>query len=232
MKPKIVFLDLEGTLVQIPPVASSTQVARSAWTTVAHRLGVACLEEEEASKKRWELGEYSSYLDWMEDSVLALKRHGLTGEIFKNTIDSLEETPGIRRAASNFHKAGASIAIISGGFKRMADRIQLAIKARHAIAACDLFFDRETDALEHWNLLPSDYTGKVDFMRLMIREYGCSAKECVFVGDGNNDAFLAAEVGVSIAFNAQEGMRKVASYTVNGADFSVVADIVANHPEG
>lgn len=232
MKPKLIFLDLEGTLVQIPPIQSSTQVARSAWTTIAHRLGEPCLQEEEASKRKWELGAYTSYLEWMEDSLLTLKRHGLTGSIFNYTIDSLVEFPGVRRAANEFHEMGSNIVIISGGFKRMADRIQLAIKARHAMAACDLFFNKRTDLLDHWNLLPSDYAGKVDFMKLMIREYGCSAKDCVFVGDGNNDAYLAAEVGVSIAFNAQDGMKRVATYAVDNYDFSAVAELVKDHPEG
>jgi len=67
----------------------------------------------------------------------------------------------------------------------------------------------------HWNLLPCDYEGKVDFMRLIMKEHGLSPEECAFVGDGVNDIFLAKEVGTSISFNGAEELQRVSTYSIN-----------------
>lgn len=232
MIPRILFLDLEGTLFRIPPFVSETQVAQSAWTTLAARLGEDCLRDEEASKKKWERGEYRNYMEWMDDSVRTLQKHGLTASLFENVIDSLEEVPNIRREVGILREAGSVIAIITGGFKRLADRAQVAIRAHHSLSACEVFFSSETNKVVHWNLLPSDYVGKIDFMKLLIREYGCQSADCAFIGDGNNDALLAEQVGLSIAFNAQPRMRAAATYAIqtdHDVGFSGISELILNH---
>ena len=69
--------------------------------------------------------------------------------------------------------------------------------------------------MEHWNLLPSDYEGKLDFMKLIMKEHGLKADECAFVGDGKNDIPLAQAVGISIAFNGPEELQNVCTHAVN-----------------
>lgn len=233
MRPKIVFMDLEGTLYRIPPSASTSRVAQSAWTTLAARLGEACLAEEEASKVKWETGGFGSYLQWMEVSLEILKRHGLSRPLFASVMADLQEVSGIRESGRLLTDMGARMAIVSGGFKALADRAVLAMRAHHAFAACDLFFDDETGRLEQWNLLPTDYMGKVDFMRLLIREYDVDAADCVFVGDGVNDVYLCREVGMSVAVCAQEELVQEATYSVGvyggTYDFRDVVKIIQDH---
>ena len=53
MYPKIVFMDLEGTLLQKAIHLDDGRVAPSAWTLLAERLGPDALREEEATKDRW-----------------------------------------------------------------------------------------------------------------------------------------------------------------------------------
>jgi phosphoserine phosphatase len=62
--------------------------------------------------------------------------------------------------------------------------------------------------------LPSDHQGKAAFMRQVIEEHGISPSECVFVGDGMNDVYLAREVGISISFNGQHQLKSVATYHI------------------
>lgn len=232
MKPKIIFLDLEGTLLKIPKISSETSVAQSAWTILAEMLGPECLREEEETKVKWEAKGYFNYLEWMEDTIALHKKFGLTQPLFNSLVNSIEEMPSIRDAAHLFHQWGSRLAIVTGGFKALADKAQVAMKAHHSLSACEYFFD-SAGTLVHWNLLPSDYEGKVDFMRLLIREYNTHAQECVFVGDGVNDTFLAKEVGVSIAFNAQLQLKDVSTYAVdqgrNQENFLEVAKIIAQH---
>jgi len=232
MRPKIIFLDLEGTLVRIPEMTSRSSVAQSAWTTLAKLLGPDCLAAEEETKAKWEAKGYFNYLEWMEDTIRIHQKFGLNESIFTELVSSIEETPGIREAANLFHSWGSKIAIITGGFKAIAQKAQLAMRAHHAFAGCEYYFDH-SGKLIHWNLLPSDYEGKADFMRLLIREYGVTTADCVFVGDGVNDTFLAKEVGVSVAFNAQAALKQVTTYVVDqpqGQDnFLAVAELIARH---
>jgi phosphoserine phosphatase len=80
--------------------------------------------------------------------------------------------------------------------------------------ACEYFWD-DNDSLVHWNLLPGDFDGKIDFMKLLAKEYGISKENCIFVGDGENDRGLAANVEISIAFNGHAQLQEVATYSVN-----------------
>jgi phosphoserine phosphatase len=94
-----------------------------------------------------------------------------------------------------------------------------------------IFFHPETRKIEHFNLLPADERGKVDFMLLMCKEYGYESRHCAFVGDGKNDVHLARAVGYSVAFNAQPELAKAASFAISQPpgkeDFMAVADAFA-----
>jgi phosphoserine phosphatase len=67
-------------------------------------------------------------------------------------------------------------------------------------------------------------------MRLIAIEHGIAEFDCAFVGDGKNDVQLAQEVGFSVAFNAQEELRKVATATVDQKpgeeDFMAVIEVI------
>jgi len=226
MYPKIIFMDLEGTLLQKAIHLDDGKVAPSAWTLLAERLGPDCLKEEQETKDRWLNGGYRSYTDWMQDTIRIHQRYGLTREIFYEVIDSVEEMPGARAAVRSFHEHGAVTAVISGGFKALADRVQRSFQIHHALSGCEYFFHPNTGKLEHWNLLPSDYMGKVHFIRAVRGEYGVAKKDCVFVGDAQNDIPVIKEVGISIAFNAQPELREVCTYVIDqepgNEDFSEV----------
>lgn len=143
-------------------------------------------------------------------------------------MESVSFTPNVESALARMHSWGTTTVIITGGFKALADRLQRTLRIHHAFAACEYFFDEESGLLDHANLLPADELGKVDFMRLICREYGVPPADCAFVGDGMNDVHLAGEVGFSVAFNAQPELVKVASTSISqqpGAeDFMAVAD--------
>lgn len=228
MYPKLIFMDLEGTLLQKTIHLDNGKVAPSAWTLLAERLGPDALREEEATKERWLRGGYKSYIEWMQDTVRIHQRYGLTARLFEEVIRSVQYMPGVGKAVDAFRKRGATTAIISGGFKALADRVQRQFKIDHALAGCEYFFESETGLLDHWNLLPSDYEGKVDFMRLIMKEYRILKDRCAFIGDGQNDVPLAKEVGVSVAFNAQPELRAVCTWAIDQApgseDFGAVAD--------
>jgi len=213
--PKLIFMDLEGTLLQKAIHLDDGKVAPSAWTLLAERLGPKALKEEQASKDRWQSGGYRSYVEWMEDTIKIHQKYGLTVEVFEEVMNSVVEMPNAHKTVSKFHECGAVTAIISGGFKALADRVQRDFKIHHALSGCEYFFSPQTGKLEHWNLLPSDYEGKVHFMKAIMNEYRIPKEACAFIGDAKNDVQAVKEVGLSIAFNAQPEMKNVCTHVID-----------------
>jgi len=234
MYPRLIFFDVEGTLLKKAIHLDNGKVAPSAWTLLAERLGPDALREEEETKERWLSGDYRSYIEWMQDTIQIHRRHGLTAKVFSEVMDSVEEMPGVRQAFQVLRAQGTVTATISGGFKALADRLQRSLRIEHALSGCEYFFDPGTGLLEHWNLLPTDYEIKVDFMRLVMKEYRATKKECVFVGDGQNDVWMAREVGVSIAFNAHPDLQRVSTFSINQSsgkeDFLAVVERISSQP--
>ena len=143
------------------------------------------------------------------------RKHGITRAVFEQACDQTDFHPGVREVfaalAGRFRTA-----LISGGFKAQADRVQRLLRIDHAFAACDLFWD-DKGKLEHWNLLPCDYEGKRDFMRLIIQEHGVRPEDCIFIGDGPNDVVLAETVGTSISFNGHPDLEHRSTHNVRQA---------------
>lgn len=233
MHPKIIFMDLEGTLLRKEYRLDNGKVAPSAWTLLAERLGSECLAEEELTKDKWNRKEYAGYVEWMRDTIQIHRKYGLHREVFDEVVNSVEFMPGVQAAAAVFQEWGSITAIVTGGFKALADRVQRQFRFDHALSACEYFFEEQTGTIEHFNLLPSDEAGKVDFVSLIAKEHGVNLEDCVFVGDGKNDVCLASAVGCSIAFNAQPELKKVATYAIDqqigNEDFAVVATIISQH---
>ncbi len=230
MPPKIVFMDLEGTLFQKNRRLDNGLVAPSAWTVLAERIGKECLEEEEETKKRWILGEYPGYIEWMRDTIRIHQKYRLNKSLFDEVINEVQFMPMAKETVNTFRNNGVITVIISGGFKALADRAQKELKIDHALSACEYFFNEESGEIDHFNLLPSDHGGKVSFVKLIAKEHGVSLKDCVFVGDGKNDVTVAMTVGFSIAFNAQPELKKVASFSIDQRtgheDFSAVLNTI------
>lgn len=228
----IAFFDLEGTLLRKAYHLDDGKVAPSAWTLLAEKLGPAALEEEQASKDKWNSKGYAGYVEWMEDTIRIHQKYGLTRALFEEVLNSVERIPGVDKVVQAFHSAGLKTAIVSGGFKFLADRLQRELKITHSFCACEYFFDG-VGAIQHWNVLPADFEGKVDFMKLTMKEHKISSEDALFVGDGDNDVPMAQAVGTSIAFNAQPSLRNACTYQIDqpqgSEDFSAVLVILQRH---
>ncbi|MFC1728251.1 HAD family hydrolase [Nanoarchaeota archaeon] len=216
---KLVFFDMEGTLFRkaIKLRDSYGHTAPGLWHLLAEHLGPAALEEEDWTKEKWNNGEYAGYVEWMEDTIKIHQKYGLDKKFFDKVMASVEYHSGVKEVFEELRKRGYKTALISGGFKAQADRASRDLKITHAFAACEYFWD-DKGKLIHWNLLPCDYEGKVDFMHLIMKEHGLRKDQCAFVGDGKNDIPFAETVGLSIAFNGAPDLQKVCTHAVNQPD--------------
>lgn len=205
---------MEGTIFKRVYKDSKGNTAPSVWTLIAEHLGPKAFEEEEWTKEKWNNGEYSGYVEWMEDTIRIHKKYGLKKDFFKSVINSIEYYNGVKETFEELMKRNYKTCLISGGFKAQADKAQIDLKINHAFAACEYFWDKRGNIV-HWNLLPCDYEGKLDFMKLIMKEHKLRKDECAFVGDGRNDIPFARAVGLSISFNGAPELQKVCTYSIN-----------------
>lgn len=211
---KLIFFDMEGTIFRKVIEIARGNTAPSAWTLISQHLGKDAAREEDTTKDKWNAGKYRSYVEWMEDTIRIHIKYGLTRSFFEKVMSLIEYHPGVKETFAELRKRGYRTALITGGFKAQADRAQRDLRIEHSFAACEYFWNAG-GTIEHFNLLPCDYEGKHDFMKLIMKEHGLTPEECAFVGDGRNDIPLAKEVGVSIAFNGAPELQKVCTHSVN-----------------
>jgi phosphoserine phosphatase len=76
-------------------------------------------------------------------------------------------------------------------------------------------------AIDSW-----DEYAKRDFAACIASEAGLSLKECIAIGDSRSDIPLFGEVGLSIAFNAEEKARAVAHTQIDSSDLRAVLPVV------
>ncbi len=212
---KLIFFDMEGTLFRkaVKLKENNGNIAPSAWTLIAQHLGENALQEENATHDKWSKGKYSGYVEWMEDSIRIHKKYGLTKEFFDKVMSSIEYYPGVAETFEALRKKGCKTALVSGGFKAQADRAMKDLKINHGFAACEYFWN-DDGTIAHWNLLPCDYEGKLEFMKLIMKEHGLTREQCAFVGDGINDVPFANAVGLSISFNGAPELQKACTHSV------------------
>ncbi len=233
---KLVFLDMEGTVFKKDYSTNFGVVAPSAWAVIAKSLGEEALAVEKQLQIEWKNRGFSRYVEFVDDTVRNVHiPYGLTKSLFNSIINSVEYHEGVHYAIGVLHNAGIMTAMVTGGFKAQADRAGVDLGLKHWAAACDYFWN-ENGTIRHWNSMPYDEEGKVDFMRDVMREHGFSPDECAFVGDGKNDRHLAARVGYSISFNGQEELENVVSAIIRQPEgrenFMPVSDMILNKYRG
>ena len=68
------------------------------------------------------------------------------------------------------------------------------------------------------------FEGKIDFIKLMLRELRCGENDWIFVGDDKNDVPIAKAAPVSVAYRAVPELKAVATYSIE--DFAQLQPIL------
>ncbi|MEK7996800.1 MAG: HAD family hydrolase [Planctomycetota bacterium] len=211
---KLLVLDVEGTIFQTTVRLQGTSIDSTIWQAIAQALGPDAVREEVCTHRRWHNGEYRSYLDWMKDTIRIHQSYGLSATVFNKLVAAAEYNPGVIETLTSLDRRQYEPLLVSGGFRELAKRAQVDLGIHHAFAACEYFFDSSGN-LTSYNLLPCDFAGKLDFILLMLREYGLSRQDWIFVGDGLNDVPIAKAAPVSVAYSAHLDLREVATFIID-----------------
>jgi phosphoserine phosphatase len=227
MSIRLFAFDLEGTILSYTPLAeigeTPTEHSKGLWVRLAHALGAGALKADAELARAWDRGEIPSYMDWCNASLMSMREFGLSQALFDRVVQSYAISPGVSSVVEFCRARGIITAILSGGFLQQAQFAQTALGVLHVYAAADLVWGTDGQ-LESWSLSPSDFRGKVGYLRLLLEEYAIRPSECAFVGDGANDVHIATFVGKSFAYRASPRLAAVTTHSI--ADFNEILNHV------
>jgi phosphoserine phosphatase len=194
---RLVVLDVDSTLIQdevIELVAIEAgcgpEVAR-----VTERAMAGELDFEESLRERV--------------ALLA----GTPVAVIDRVAERVRLTPGARTFVRTLHRLGYAVAIVSGGFTRVTDRLAAELGIAHAVAN-----ELEVrDGVLTGGLVGEviDRAGKASVLRRIAAIENVPLEQTVAIGDGANDLDMIATAGLGIAFNAKPVVRAVADTNVS-----------------
>jgi phosphoserine phosphatase len=225
----LLVLDVEGTLFESTVRLPGVGLDSTMWQGIASILGEQAERDEIETHRVWDSGGYANYIEWMTATIQMHLRHGLTRPIFNAVIERAQYHPHVVDILRAIDRSRFEFVIVSGGFRELARRAQTDLAVRHAFAACEYIFDSE-DRLVGYNLLPCDFSGKLDFVRLLLREYGLNDQDWVFIGHGGNDVAIAREAPFSIGFRPHPELARAVDVSIDDyRELPAVLDGQANH---
>ncbi|WP_455645015.1 phosphoserine phosphatase SerB [Methanosphaera sp.] len=153
------------------------------------------------------------------------KLEGISTEEIDEALKDIPLNKGAVETASELKKQGYEIAIITGSFDVMAERIKEEIGADYVF--CNIL-EVENGKLNGEVSGPLVTQNKVDVLRQLVDDIGITLDECAAIGDGANDLEMIKNAKIGIAFNAKPILRENADFEINEKDLRKVLDIMAD----
>ncbi len=138
---------------------------------------------------------------------------GQDASILSRGWDRLRLTPGARTFIATLRHLGFKIAIVSGGFTSITDRLKDELGLDYAFANTLEIVDGKLTGEVEGPIV--DRQRKADLLQLIAAEEGLATRQIVAVGDGANDIDMLEAAGLGIAFNAKSGVANAADASLN-----------------
>ena len=159
----------------------------------------------------------------IKDRVQLLE--GTPIEDIENLADELPLMPGASKTIECLKEKDVDVAIISGSFDVVADKIKdkLGVETVYTNS-----FTVEEGKLTGEVTGPLVSGSKLDVLKDHVEEAGITLDEVVAVGDGANDISMIESAGCGIAFNAKDSVKEIADVIVEEKDLCKVLDEILN----
>ncbi|TVT32899.1 phosphoserine phosphatase SerB [Amycolatopsis rhizosphaerae] len=133
---------------------------------------------------------------------------GLPESVLDEVAESIVLTPGARTTVRTLKRLGFRCGVVSGGFRRIIQRIVDDLGLDFAAANELEVVDGKLTGRVAGDII--DREGKAIALRRFAERYAIPLAQCVAVGDGANDIDMLRAAGMGIAFNAKPALREVA----------------------
>ncbi len=159
----------------------------------------------------------------IKDRVQLLE--GTSIEDIEKVADDLPLMPGACKTINCLKDKDVDVAIISGSFDVVADKIKdkLGVETVYTNS-----FTVEDGKLTGEVTGPLVSGSKLDVLKDHVEEAGITLDEVVAVGDGANDISMIESAGCGIAFNAKDSVKEIADIVVEEKDLCKVLCEILN----
>lgn len=137
---------------------------------------------------------------------------GLSTDQIESVYRRIQLTPGAEDLIRTLKKLGYKIALISGGFSCIADRLRDRLGIDYSYSnGLELESGRATG-----RVTPPIVNAqrKADLMDVIAQQERISLDQVIAVGDGANDVLMLERAGLGIAFNAKPVVRERADFAL------------------
>jgi phosphoserine phosphatase len=194
---RLVVLDVDSTLIQDEVIELLADEA-------------GCREEITELTRRAMTGELD-FAASLEERVARLA--GTPVGALDRVADRIRLTPGARTFVRTLKRLGYTVAIVSGGFTAITDRLAEQLGLDHAVANELEVVDGVLTGRLVGQLV--DRPGKAAVLRRIAAAEHVPLEQTVAIGDGANDLDMLAAAGLGIAFNAKPVVLEAADTAVS-----------------
>lgn len=164
-----------------------------------------------------------SYRDWFEHDLKLLRRAGATRQRIEALLSTLKPMEGAHEAISTLRDRGHKVAIISGSLDIVVEHLFGQHLFDHVLIN-KLHFAAD-GCIDGGEPTPYDLAGKAEGLRELARREGLDPKQVAFIGDNENDVWIAEAAGRAIAFNCKsDKLRALCHVEVKTKDLRLVLE--------